>query len=680
MACVYWLYALLGWGYSGMVSGMTVSLSRTKAKKADNRANEDSRAQKAKERVTFIDLFAGAGGASEGFLQAELDDSIYEFLLASDINENAELTHKARYNRQLGLQTKFLRMDIKLPKFIPTLQQMLDGQTVDVVFGGPPCQSFSLAGRRREHDVKDDLFASYLEVIRVLRPKYFVMENVKGILTKDEGRIKSRILHGIRSIIDDQKLPKVLAFIEELATRDSRNLGCRDELEMIRWKVAHAAGPSSQAHGYLTRLVERIASIFRDSTRARLDYKTSKTDLQINTVRHGLRLLRRQPDLLKLRRMILEEKTKADVDNDLLVEDFDRFLNTIDPSQLIQSVLDAYDAVSAKHQLHKENTGAGGVDLVRLGLEILKEPVAETLERVSRLLVTPDLLHRWKKTLEHLHLYHIKDPLILNAAHYGVPQERERVFFIGCRSDQLPIEAVPKTTESLKDKVTAAEAIADLDFLKPNEVGRSYKLRPAPKATRRDKRGTPIADGKTYAQWCREGRLRSEFSTASPRYFANDLAFEQDRATEAELLNHETSAHNPTVVSRLEMIRKQGEYDQSKLRDTKFATGKRDYNVLRKDFPSSTIVTMPDDFIHYAVARSLTVREMARLQSFDDSFVFQGKRTTGGNRRKEELPQYTLVGNAVPPLLARAVADVILKSIRVSKRSREPRGHTLRRY
>lgn len=50
---------------------------------------------------------------------------------------------------------------------------------------------------------------------------------------------------------------------------------------------------------------------------------------------------------------------------------------------------------------------------------------------------------------------------------------------------------------------------------------------------------------------------------------------------------------------------------------------------------------------------------MARFQSFDDSFVFLGKRTTGGEKRKEEVPQYTQVGNAVPPLLARAIAQQV---------------------
>lgn len=75
-------------------------------------------------------------------------------------------------------------------------------------------------------------------------------------------------------------------------------------------------------------------------------------------------------------------------------------------------------------------------------------------------------------------------------------------------------------------------------------------------------------------------------------------------------------------------------------------------------------MTIPDDYVHYNLPRALTVREMARLQSFHNSFVFQGKRSTGGNNRKSELPQYTLVGNALPPLMAKAIATEILKCIK----------------
>jgi DNA (cytosine-5)-methyltransferase 1 len=84
---------------------------------------------------------------------------------------------------------------------------------------------------------------------------------------------------------------------------------------------------------------------------------------------------------------------------------------------------------------------------------------------------------------------------------------------------------------------------------------------------------------------------------------------------------------------------------------------------LNPDSVSPTMVTLPDDFIHPYFNRVLTVREMARIQSFDDSFEFLGKRTTGGDKRSQETPQFTQVGNAVPPLLARAIAEQVAIAI-----------------
>lgn len=103
-----------------------------------------------KQKITFLDLFAGAGGFSEGFLQAEDGNKLYDFLLGSDINENCELTHLARYNYQLGLDVEFLRQDITEPDFIDNLLKKINDKQVDVVCGGPPCQSFSLAGKKKK--------------------------------------------------------------------------------------------------------------------------------------------------------------------------------------------------------------------------------------------------------------------------------------------------------------------------------------------------------------------------------------------------------------------------------------------------------------------------------------------------------------------------------------------------
>ena len=80
---------------------------------------------------------------------------------------------------------------------------------------------------------------------------------------------------------------------------------------------------------------------------------------------------------------------------------------------------------------------------------------------------------------------------------------------------------------------------------------------------------------------------------------------------------------------------------------------------LAANMPAPTLTTLPDDFIHYCEPRILTVREYARLQSFPDWFLFKGKYTTGGISRRYECPRYTQIGNAVPPYLAKVIAQAI---------------------
>lgn len=81
---------------------------------------------------------------------------------------------------------------------------------------------------------------------------------------------------------------------------------------------------------------------------------------------------------------------------------------------------------------------------------------------------------------------------------------------------------------------------------------------------------------------------------------------------------------------------------------------------MHPDKPAPTLTTLPDDILHYGEPRILTVREYARVQSFPDWFLFKGKYTTGGQSRRTECPRYTQVGNAVPPLLGKAIGIGLL--------------------
>jgi DNA (cytosine-5)-methyltransferase 1 len=91
-------------------------------------------------------------------------------------------------------------------------------------------------------------------------------------------------------------------------------------------------------------------------------------------------------------------------------------------------------------------------------------------------------------------------------------------------------------------------------------------------------------------------------------------------------------------------------------------TKKHSQRALIKENPSPAQLTIPDDICHYSIFenRVLTVREIARIQSFPDSFVFRSKETTGGANRSYEVPQYTQVGNAVPPRMAFHLGEHII--------------------
>ena len=75
--------------------------------------------------------------------------------------------------------------------------------------------------------------------------------------------------------------------------------------------------------------------------------------------------------------------------------------------------------------------------------------------------------------------------------------------------------------------------------------------------------------------------------------------------------------------------------------------------------PTPTLTTLPDDYIHYCEPRILTVREYARIQSFPDDFEFKGKYTTGGKLRVKEVPRYSQIGNAIPPLFGELAGQIL---------------------
>lgn len=611
--------------------------------------------------ITYLDLFAGAGGFSEGFMQAYTDDKYYDFRLASDINENCELTHRVRYNKMLGLDTKFMCQDIMEDSFLPNLLKEIGNQEIDVVTGGPSCQSFSLAGRRKKLDKRDDLFFHYLKVIKALRPKYFVMENVKGILTKDEGRIKEKILREIRSIVDDAKMNQLYAFLDDVL-KPQMPTSLYYALYIRLCMETSTDNWNKQNEIFFENLEQQLKDVTKH-----LPYSISKSDENVNTIRHGLLLLKMKQQRDSIRKQVIQLKTSAHIDNDTFMDGYNAIIETISDEQILEKTLDAVDKVA------KMGDCADDAQSLKKSLEILTSTFDECIEYIQeQLKEKTDLLNHLNEMMKEIRLYNIEEPFILLSSNYGVPQNRERVVFIGCRNDQEVIKEIPATISD-SEKVKVYEALWDLDMIGNGETVTSYKkpklnLKFEETKIQRAIQGEPDERGLLFSEWSRIGRLGHRFTFDNEPFYVLNMN-ELDRPQKyqhMDLFNHQTSQQNEKVRERLRIIAAHGDYDDAKteLKKKGLESQKRNYAVLNPLGQSPTVCTMPDDFIHYSAYRPMTVREMARLQSFDDSFVFQGKRQTGGNNRQKEIPQYTLVGNAVPPLMARAIANTLLKHIK----------------
>lgn len=226
----------------------------------------------------------------------------------------------------------------------------------------------------------------------------------------------------------------------------------------------------------------------------------------------------------------------------------------------------------------------------------------------------------------------------IRASDFGVPQMRPRFFLVGALKGMEAKEGIKAFFDDLRkaapgflsrrrlpERPSAKDAISDL------EVERNGTT-PCEESKGFEKVGYK-APRTAYQKAMRDGYKGVPSCTRIARHrphirerFASIIA----ACKKAKRLNTSLSA---------EM---RSEYKLSK-------SGLR---VMDPKAPAPTITSLPDDLLHYSEPRILTVRENARLQSFPDWFEFKGKYTTGGDRRRDEVPRFTQVANAVPPLLA----------------------------
>ena len=228
---------------------------------------------------------------------------------------------------------------------------------------------------------------------------------------------------------------------------------------------------------------------------------------------------------------------------------------------------------------------------------------------------------------------------------YGVPQSRVRVIFIAVRKDlkisKDPFDFLDDTkgyfergVEGFSSTVNSYQAISDLEINK-NGLFKSFDY--------------PNFDFIDYK------KPKSNYQKM------------MNSGSDGRLSDTRVPRHREEIIERfaklIEICHEEGRLNISIGKDIRdrFGLKKMAIRVLDPRKPSPTITSMPDDLIHYSEPRILTVRENARLQSFPDWFQFRGKYTSGGLRRKNEVPRYTQVANAVPPLFAEILGISILE-------------------
>lgn len=140
--------------------------------------------------MNAIDLFAGCGGLSKGFM-----DAGYSIIVGVDNDQAALNTFAKNHNGAIALNA-----DLSEQATFDRIKEIAGDRPIDVIIAGPPCQGFSLTGPRNFDDKRNKLYLAVFEVVKQFNPKGFIIENVPGMATLYEGQIKDEILKRFQAL------------------------------------------------------------------------------------------------------------------------------------------------------------------------------------------------------------------------------------------------------------------------------------------------------------------------------------------------------------------------------------------------------------------------------------------------------------------------------------------------
>jgi DNA (cytosine-5)-methyltransferase 1 len=238
--------------------------------------------------------------------------------------------------------------------------------------------------------------------------------------------------------------------------------------------------------------------------------------------------------------------------------------------------------------------------------------------------------------------YTVKGQLI-DFSNYGIPQKRTRFILVGIKNEFL-------TLNPHLNKDTFFEQIDQRKerFLKRNNLIINPTLEHAISDLLQSN-GEVASETNNFKQGV-YGEIKSGYQKYARKY----------KRTKSSVDSHRFAKHTASIQIRFKTALEEN-LTSSAYRE-RFQLKKSSTKILQANKPTPTITTLPDDYIHYCEPRIMTVREYARIQSFPDTYEFKGKYTTGGKRRTQEVPRYSQIGNAIPPLFGEQ-AGLVLKQL-----------------
>lgn len=547
------------------------------------------------EKLKVMDLFAGAGGLSSGFEQT----GKFKVKVAVEINENARKTYEMNH------EDVILHKDITKLKYVNDEGETIDEfRDIDVVIGGPPCQGFSNANRQQNTLISSNnqLVKEYLRAIEEIRPKAFVMENVRTMESEKHKFFLSE---------SDEELVK---------------LGIEPAEEHI--KIGKSTSYSDKLRDFLLNAYTECLDLTPFMIHKDLMSK-------LNTLlKHAKK--QSSKDLLIFIQKETNQKFFMKILDQQWLEQHNEYwdshyqLDWADLGETLKNLMDSNAEENVSYTEKLENI---------LEAQKVIHKISEVIDNKVKLFDIQPKQHDLEITIKSFNVFNYikrklanlgyvfnEDKYIFNAAQYGVAQERRRLILMGIRKDCLKAESVfiPKPLfEAPSEYNKIYDAIGDLENISPNVDVKEDEM---DKDSHRALLGSPL----------------------------NAYLNNSDK-----IYNHVRTETREVALKRFQSLKEgQNFHDLDKSLKTTYTDHSRTQNTIYRRLaynePSDTVLNARKSmWVHPAKDRAISIREAARLQSFQDSYKFFGPKDS----------QYQQIGNAVPPLLGRAVAEGLLESL-----------------